>query len=233
MSKFPFFPVDVDAYLGATRHLNAQQHGAYFLLLMECWRRPNCSLPNDDDMLARLACLSPEEWQIIKPVIMQFFEYDGRSKGFTQTRLKKERNYVQSVRQKKSDAATSRWKQKKKDDANADALSLSLSHIKKPTKVGTKKQEKKAVRGTRIPDDWVATPEHIEFAMANGFSLQDAHAEADNFKDYWTAKTSQATKLDWFATWRVWIRRSKKGNGNRQKKPSVLDAARNIGWNVD
>jgi hypothetical protein len=30
----------------------------------------------------------------------------------------------------------------------------------------------------------------------------------ENFRDYWTAKAGQAaTKIDWPATWRTWVRR--------------------------
>ncbi len=34
---------------------------------------------------------------------------------------------------------------------------------------------------------------------------------ADNFRDYWVSATgSKSTKLNWLATWRVWVRNEKK-----------------------
>lgn len=139
MSKFPFMPVDVDAYFGATRHLTTEQHGAYLLLLMEAWRRPNCVLPDDDDLLAAWAGLSVKEWKQSKSLIMAFWTLDKRSKGWTQKRLKKERKYAASVRQKKRDAAASRWKKDKKDDASAKHLSPSLSPSEESIKFDPKK----------------------------------------------------------------------------------------------
>lgn len=121
MSKLPFLPLDVDAYFGATRHLTTEEHGAYLLLLMEAWRRPNASIPNDDAKLARLACLSLDRWQAVKGEVLAFWKYDGRSKEYTQERLKKERKYVADKRHKNRDNAVSRWNKTKKPDANAYA----------------------------------------------------------------------------------------------------------------
>lgn len=64
----------------------------------------------------------------------------------------------------------------------------------------------KKVRGGRLPDDWQPTPEDRAFALP--YSV-DVDAEADKFRDYWRAKTGQqATKADWSATWRNWVRRA-------------------------
>lgn len=46
----------------------------------------------------------------------------------------------------------------------------------------------------------------------------DIDNEAAIFRDYWVGKTGQgATKRDWLATWRNWLRRAvQHGNRNRQ-----------------
>ena len=62
MAEFPHLPLFTDAYLADTRHLTTEEHGAYLLLMMEAWRRPECSLPDDDRLLARLCGLSIERW---------------------------------------------------------------------------------------------------------------------------------------------------------------------------
>lgn len=119
MADYPFLPLWTDAYLADTRHLTTVEHGAYLLLLMEAWRRRACSIPDDDALLARLAGVSADEWAEIKPVILTFWDYDGRSKTWTQKRLKEERKKNDDVKAIRRDAALRRWKGDEKGHANA------------------------------------------------------------------------------------------------------------------
>jgi uncharacterized protein YdaU (DUF1376 family) len=62
----------------------------------------------------------------------------------------------------------------------------------------------------RLPDDWKPTREYWDEALLIKNDLtQDWFAlVAHKFKDYWIAKSGKdATKVDWLATWRNWIRR--------------------------
>lgn len=46
------------------------------------------------------------------------------------------------------------------------------------------------------------------FAKANGLHESEVFRTWDTFRDYWVAQPgSKGTKLDWFATWRNWVRR--------------------------
>ncbi|MDK1386886.1 hypothetical protein QN224_15865 [Sinorhizobium sp. 8-89] len=59
-------------------------------------------------------------------------------------------------------------------------------------------------RATRLPEGFV--PDWA-FAAGEGFGRAEAEAEFEKFRDYWNAKAGrEATKLDWPATWRNWIR---------------------------
>lgn len=117
MAKYPALPLWTDAYLSDTRHLTTEQHGAYLLLLMEAWRRPSCALPGDEDMLARLAGLSPDRWAAIRDVVMGFWKFDGRKKEWTQLRLLDEREYVVKKSKSQRGRAANRWKSSEKTDA--------------------------------------------------------------------------------------------------------------------
>ena len=60
-------------------------------------------------------------------------------------------------------------------------------------------------RGSRIADDFAATPEMVEWARQRVPHV-DGRAETEKFINYWQAKSgSGATKLDWVATWRNWM----------------------------
>lgn len=92
MSEFPSLPLFTDAYLADTRHLSAQEHGAYLLLLMMAWRLPDCRLPDDDATLAKWASLDARTWKRIRPKVMAFWTLaDGY---WTQSRLRRERDFV-------------------------------------------------------------------------------------------------------------------------------------------
>jgi len=63
-------------YLGDTRHLTTEQHGAYLLLLMTMWRADG-RLPNDDKKLARIVGSTASRWAKIKDDVLAFFDADG------------------------------------------------------------------------------------------------------------------------------------------------------------
>lgn len=65
-------------YMRDTGHLNATEHGAYFMLIKHYW----CTgkpIKNNDDELWRLSCCdSKKQWTKIKHTILTFFtQVDG------------------------------------------------------------------------------------------------------------------------------------------------------------
>lgn len=117
MADFPCLPLWTDAYLADTNHLTAEEHGAYVLLLIEAWRTADCSLPDDDALLARHTRLTPAKWKSAKPIIMAFWKLDNRRGRWFQKRLRKERQKVAGKKRAARDSAASRWKQTKTSDA--------------------------------------------------------------------------------------------------------------------
>ena len=122
MASYPSMPLWTDAYLADTRHLSTQEHGAYLLLLMVAWRRPDCNLPDDDKLLARFAGLGPRQWKNVKDAVLEFWTLEDGC--WTQKRLLKERSYVanrskiNAANANKRDYTKSR-KTKKTKNANA------------------------------------------------------------------------------------------------------------------
>jgi len=72
----PFMQLYVGDYLGDTRHLTTEQHGAYLLLLMTMWRSEG-RLPNDAKKLARITGCTASRWARIADDVLAFFEVDG------------------------------------------------------------------------------------------------------------------------------------------------------------
>ncbi|MBX4336444.1 DUF1376 domain-containing protein [Bartonella raoultii] len=82
--------------------------------------------------------------------------------------------------------------------------------------VPKKAKQAKAHRGCRIPADFEP---NYDFALAEGLPPERIKIEIAKFRDYWRSKAgANATKTDWQATWRNWIRNSKKYEINQQGK---------------
>lgn len=61
-------------------------------------------------------------------------------------------------------------------------------------------------RATRIPEPFIVNGAMREWAAANAPNV-DVNTATAKFVDYWRAKSGRdATKLDWVATWRNWLR---------------------------
>lgn len=78
--------------------------------------------------------------------------------------------------------------------------------------------EKTAKRPTRLKTDWKLPKPWGQWAMEKFPQLteDDVRLQAENFRDYWIALPGQrGVKLDWYATWRNWIRNFRQ-IGNKQ-----------------
>lgn len=59
-------------------------------------------------------------------------------------------------------------------------------------------------RASRIPDDFAVTPDMVAWARQKTPRVDGAR-ETEKFTRYWRAKSTNATKLDWVATWENWM----------------------------
>lgn len=62
-------------YKKDTGHLRAAGHGAYFLLCMHYWATGG--VPNDDQQLAAITCMTDREWRKHKPTLKALFKGEG------------------------------------------------------------------------------------------------------------------------------------------------------------
>jgi len=126
-------------------------------------------------------------------------------------------------RQKSAKAAAEiRWQKSQQKQSTEDAGAYDPQCYSEPEPEEEKREayaSQKKARGMRLPEDWFLPMEWGEWAISEGMDRDAVRVQADRFKDYWLAKAGKdATKLDWQATWRNWIRSAKErgnGNGNR------------------
>jgi len=94
--------------LSNTAHMTVEEFGAYISLKMHYWRF-GCLSP-DDERLARIARVSVEKWQALKPAIGPLFENDWRD-----PKLEAQREEAEE-RHKKLSEAGKRGGRPKKDE---------------------------------------------------------------------------------------------------------------------
>jgi hypothetical protein len=61
-------------------------------------------------------------------------------------------------------------------------------------------------KASRLSPNWVLSDDDYNFCRTERPDL-DPQKIAESFKDYWLSKPKDASKTDWSATWRNWVRR--------------------------
>lgn len=73
-----------------------------------------------------------------------------------------------------------------------------------------RREENIQTKGSRLPNNFILPNEWVDeaFKLKPMMTHSDLLCIFDTFKDYWISKAGKdGVKLDWFATWRNWIRR--------------------------
>jgi uncharacterized protein YdaU (DUF1376 family) len=239
MSSTPWFKFYPGDYLADTRRLTRSQHGAYLLLLIDYFATGEAP-PNDDIVLARLTlCDTQSEWLAIRKAIAQHFEITD---VWRNPRCEKELLARRSEHTKKSEAGKKGNEIKKGlsqsesvsdtlNDRNTRSQMLEVRSQKlevRDQKSEPEESKSKDLRGSRlnipqIHDEWVnwAILERPELTATK------VHSIYEQFYDYWKAQPgSKGIKLDWFATWRNWVRRDK--SFGRVERLSVAEQNRAV-----
>lgn len=94
-------------------------------------------------------------------------------------------------------------------DAGA-SLEVILDTIRDMESMKPVRKPKGEDRATRLPSDWLLPMSWGQWAVAEfpHLTAEFIRQEAGKFRDYWCSKPKDATKLDWEATWRNWIRKA-------------------------
>jgi len=161
----PYMQLYVGDYLGDTRHLTTEQHGAYMLLLMTMWRADG-RLPNDDRKLARIVGCTASRWSKIRTEVMEFFEVEGEF--ITNERLLFELEKASEKSIKRAEVGSKGGKSKSlKNKETTEAIATGLLYHssepepyieKRDTKVSLKKNDPPP---DRFDDFWRTYPRKI------------------------------------------------------------------------
>ena len=206
-----FYPFHIGDYISHTRHLSDKEDLAYRRMIDLYYQNET---PFADELsVARKIKSTPK---IVLLLLEEFFvlENDGWHSKRADEEIIKYKAKSDSARK----ANEIRWQSKSdlKSDAdqiptkNQEPIPLTNNHIISVAK---------ATKAQRLSKDFILPTEWIEFCRTERKDLSPESVFAQ-FKDYWIAQGGQkGAKLDWFATWRNWVRNTKATFLKTQDKP--------------
>lgn len=201
MGNRAWMPLHIENYLADTGHLTAAEHGAYLMLIMHYWREG--SLPEDEQIIARISRLSKAQWAESRPILAALFK-----EGWKHKRIDEELAKADDIIDKRKRAALGRHS-KSKADAGAQHVQSKSTDTRVPPRTYNQDQKEEPngsskKRGCRLPNDFVPD---AAWAVANGLDVSLYELERAKFCDYWASQPgAKGVKLDWQATWRNWVR---------------------------
>jgi uncharacterized protein YdaU (DUF1376 family) len=215
-----YFKRNIGEYHKKAGKLSMLEHGAYTLLMDACYDRER--FPTFDDAIDWCWARTPDELAAVDFILKKFFtlidglyiqnrifeeieQYHNNALINKEIALKREEKRRQVKARFVHEPTTNEHEVAPKQEPLTNKQEP-LTNLKDlvPPKATPKKLSK------RLSDDWKPTREYLEDALIIKPDLtQEWFVEvAHKFKDYWIAKSGKdATKADWLATWRNWVRR--------------------------
>ena len=199
-----YYQFNIGDYKSHTEHLSEIEDLTYRRLL-DWYYLHESPIPLEINEVARQIRMRTH-CESIAVVLQEYFE--RTESGWIHHRANKEIAKAGEKSDKASASAKARWNKAK----NANALrpqsesnaTQDTEHITQDTKPIVKKH-----RGTRLSPDFEMPEDWIGFCQQYRPDL-NPHLTFSKFKDYWIAKSgADATKVDWRATWRNWVRNEK------------------------
>jgi uncharacterized protein YdaU (DUF1376 family) len=140
--------------------------------------------------------------QDVLTVLEEFFL--STDAGFVNPRADKEIAKYREFSEAGKRGAAKRWGSNGEANSPPNATPIATNNHK-PITINHKPKVE-STRGSRLSPDFCLTEDWKEFCQQDRPDLNPSKV-FDTFKDYWVAKAGQkGVKLDWFATWRNWVR---------------------------
>jgi uncharacterized protein YdaU (DUF1376 family) len=193
-----YYQFNISDYRSATVHLSNDEDLAYRRLLDMYYDSEN-KIPLDTHWVARRLRL---DTATVENVLNDMFV--KHEDGWFNARCQDVIQQYHAMAEK--NRANGRLGGRKKNPT-ANPMGNDSQPIVKATinqELETINKDKKNKRGSRLALDFCLTKEWEQFCVEQRPEL-NAQKTFDQFKDYWVSQP-KGTKLDWFATWRNWVR---------------------------
>jgi uncharacterized protein YdaU (DUF1376 family) len=192
-----YYQFHIGDYISHTRHLSLMEDLAYRRLLDFYFLHEQAIKHRD---AARQIGMREHEEDVMT-VLNEFFI--STEDGFVNPRADKEIKQYKEFSEAGKRGAAKRWGTPPNGEASSppNATPIATNNHKPITN-----NHKKEQRGSRLANDLFFPKDWCDFLVEQRPEL-NAQKTFDQFKDYWISQAGQkGVKLDWFATWRNWVR---------------------------
>jgi uncharacterized protein YdaU (DUF1376 family) len=203
-----YYQHHIGDFIKDTSFLTNEEIGIYLKLIWIYYDSEN-PLPNNLFELG-MKTGTRDNQIVLEGLLEMFFVLDEEKKFWHHNRCDKE---IEHYKQQLTTASKAGKASALKRAMNKNSTSVELALNERSTDVQptnnhkpiTNNQEKKTL-GKRLATDSCLTKEWEDFCVEQRPELNPTKT-FDQFKDYWIAQAGQkGVKLDWFATWRNWVR---------------------------
>jgi len=197
-----YYKRNLGDYAKKAGRLTMLQHGAYTLLIDSCYDRE--VFPTLEQALEWTWASTEAEVEAVKFVLSRFFVLD-KDGCYVQDRILQELLHYHKNADTNKRIADEREAKRRENRTKREQVVDEAPPNHKPLTINHKPIEKK-ILGKRLASDFTFPKEWAEFCIETRPELHPTKT-FDQFKDYWTSVAGQkGIKLDWFATWRNWVR---------------------------
>ncbi len=197
-----YYQFNIADYRSATVHLSNEEDLAYRRLL-DMYYDMESKIPLDTQWVARRIRVDSE---VVMNVLNDMF--DKQEDGWFHARCQETIEHYHAMAEK--NRVNGKLGGRRKNPLGSDS---------QPSAKATNNQElitnnqkpivEKSQRGSRLAKDMLFPSEWLTFCKQQRPDLQPLQT-FEQFQDYWCAKPGKdGVKLDWFATWRNWVRNQK------------------------
>ena len=202
-----FYQFHIGDYKSHTSHLTPMEDLA-FRRLLDFYYLHEHPIKHRD--IARQIGLKDFEQDVLTVLEEFFLSTDA---GFVNPRADKEISKYREFSEAGKRGAAKRWGSNGEANSPPNATPIATNN-QEPITINHKPKVE-STRGSRLSPDFCLTEDWKEFCQQDRPDLNPSKV-FETFKDYWVAKAGQqGVKLDWFATWRNWVRNQNQAPVNK------------------
>jgi len=198
-----YYSFHVSDYIHDTAHLSIYEDLA-FRRLLDLYYTSEKPIPNKTQEVSRRIRLTNNE-NAVQSVLQEFFSFDEERDCWFHKRCDKAIADYQAKAER--NRAVGKLGGRPKSNPNAipqETQTVSKDNPNQEPITNNHKPIEKNKRGSRLTQDFCLPKEWNDFCVEKRPELNVSQV-FDQFKDYWVS-APKGTKLDWFATWRNWVR---------------------------